>query len=238
MSELLDSIHWGQTVIPYGYRYARRKTLAISVHPDLRVTVVAPEGTPLEGIRDKVRQRGNWIRQAWREYQLYLPHQPVRSYVNGETHRYLGRQYRLKSQQGDVESVKCLRGYLWVTTKEEPTPAQVKALLDGWYREHARAIFAERLEACCRLAAREGIAKPALRIQRLAKRWGSCADSGRIMLNLELIKAPKECIDYVITHELCHLKEKHHGPRFWRLLAKLMPDFEERRKRLNLYADV
>lgn len=74
------------------------------------MTVIAPEGTSLEAIRDKVKKRGAWIRQAWREYQLYLPHQPARSYVNGETHRYLGRQYRLKAQQGEAESVKCLRG--------------------------------------------------------------------------------------------------------------------------------
>lgn len=233
-----DSVRWGRTNIPYAYRFSRRKTLAISVHPDLAVTVVAPEETPLEAIRDKVKKRGAWIRQAWREYQLYLPHQPARSYVNGETHRYLGRQYRLKAQQGEKESVKCLRGYLWVTTRGEPRPQRVKELLEGWYRDHARKIFRERLEFCCRRAALEGITMPALRIQKLAKRWGSCSDAGRILLNLELIKAPKDCIDYVITHELCHLKEKHHGPRFWRLLEKLMPDYENRRKLLNLFADV
>ena len=184
MTVLHDSVRWGHTAIPFSYRYARRKTLAISVHPDLMVTVVAPEGTPPEVIREKVRKRGNWIRQAWHEYQLYLPHQPTRSYVNGETHRYLGRQYRLKSQQGETESVKCLRGYLWVTTREEPTPDRVRVLLEGWYREHARTVFRERLDLCCRLARREGIATPALRIQKLIKRWGSCSDSGRILLNL------------------------------------------------------
>lgn len=233
-----DSARWGQTRIPYTYRFARRKTMAISVHPDLTVTVVAPEGTPVEVIRGKVKKRGSWIRQAWREYQLYLPHQPARSYVNGETHRYLGRQYRLKAQQGEVESVKCLRGYLWVTTRDEPTPARVKELLDVWYRDHARNIFWERMETCCRRAATEGISAPTLRIQKMTKRWGSCSESGRILLNLELIKAPKSCIDYVITHELCHLREKHHGPRFWRLLEKLMPDYAERRKQLNFFADV
>ncbi len=77
-----------------------------------------------------------------------------------------------------------------------------------------------------------------LRIQKMTSRWGSCSDKGRILLNLELIKAPRDYTDYVITHELCHLKEKHHGPRFWKLLEKLMPDYEQRRKKLNLFADV
>lgn len=233
-----DSVYWGRTRILYTYRFSRRKTLALSVHPDLAVTVIAPEGTSLEAIRDIVKKRGAWIRQAWREYQLYLPHQPARSYVNGETHRYLGRQYRLKTQQGEADSVKCLRGYMWVTTCQEPNPERVQELLEGWYRDHARKVFYERLEICCSRAALVGIATPTLRIQKLAKRWGSCSEGGRILLNLELIKAPKDCIDYVITHELCHLREKHHGPRFWRLLEKLMPDYEDRRKLLNLFADV
>lgn len=235
--ELSDSVRWGNTKIPYRYRYARRKTLGISVHPDLSVTVKAPEGTSPEAIRDKVRQRGSWIRKAWREFELYLPKQPARRYVSGETHRYLGRQYRLKVVEGTENSVKCLRGHFWITTTNR-SPKAVQELLENWYREHARAIFKERLTECYQLAAREKVPEPMLRVQKMTSRWGSCSDKGRILVNLELIKAPKDCIDYVITHELCHLKEKHHGPRFWKLLEKLMPDYEKRRKKLNLYADV
>lgn len=237
MDDQLDSVRWGNTTIPYRYSYAKRKTLGISVHPDLTVTVKAPEGTPPEAIREKIRQRGPWIKQAWRDFELYLPKQPVRQYVSGETHRYLGRQYRLKVVEGDVPSVRCLRGYFWVVTTDT-SPVRVEQLLENWYREHARAIFKERLDVCLRMAAREGVQEPMLRIQKMTSRWGSCSEKGRILLNLELIKAPKDCIDYVIIHELCHLKEKHHGPKFWRLLEKLMPDYEDRRKKLNMFADI
>ncbi|PLY12633.1 MAG: M48 family peptidase [Sedimenticola sp.] len=237
MKEFTDRVRWGNTHIPYRYRYTKRKTLGISVHPDLTVTVKAPEGTSPEAIRAKVRQRVAWIRKAWREFELYLPKQPDRRYVSGETHRYLGRQYRLKVFEGPENSVKCLRGYFWVITTDR-TPTAVQQLLETWYRDHARNIFRGRLDACYRLAARENIPEPMLRIQKMTNRWGSCSDKGRILLNLELIKATRDCIDYVITHELCHLKEKHHGPRFWKLLEKLMPDFEQRRKKLNLFADV
>jgi len=231
-----DEVHWGRTRIAYEYRVAERKTLAITVHPDLRVTVVAPVGAEVETIRDKVRKRGPWIRKQWREFELYLPKQPPRRYVNGETHRYLGRQYRLRAEQGDENTVKCLRGYFRVTTRGEPSPEQSKRLLECWYREHAKRIFHERLDVCSERANRDGIPRPALIIRRMHKRWGSCSAEGQITLNLELIKAPKECIDYVIMHELCHLKEAHHGPRFWALLAKLMPGYEEKRERLNLVA--
>jgi predicted metal-dependent hydrolase len=231
-----DGVRWGRTEIAYEVRFAQRKTLAIEVHPDLRVSVVAPTGTDLDAIRAIVRKRGSWIRKQWRELELYLPKQPPRRYVNGETHRYLGRQYRLRAEQGNEESVKCLRGYFRVTTRKEPTPEMAKKRLETWYRDRAEAVFRERLQLCHTRAKREGIPLPTLKIKRMRKRWGSCAADGAITLNLELIKAPKECIDYVIMHELCHFKEAHHGPRFWNLLGRTMPDYEVRRKRLNLIA--
>jgi predicted metal-dependent hydrolase len=233
-----DAVRWGRTEIAYSYSFSTRSSLSISVHPDLSVTVKAPPGTTPEKIRDLVRKRAAWIRKAWREFELYLPKQPPRRYISGETHRYLGRQYRLKVERDRMEKITCARGYLWVTTTDKPTPDQVKALLDSWYRRHAERIFAERFNVCCQRAAMEGIAKPLFRIVAMRTRWGTCSAKGRINLNIELVKAPKECIDYVITHELCHIKERHHGPRFWRLLEKLMPNFEERRKKLNLLADV
>ena len=231
-----DAVQWGRTRIAYEYRYAERKTLAITVHPDLRVTVIAPHGAEPEVIRDKVRKRGPWIHRQWRELELYLPKQPPRRFVNGESHRYLGRQYRLRAERGAHDSVKCRRGYFRVTSRGEPSPERSKRMLDRWYYDHAERIFRDRLEACHERARREGIPRPALKIRRMQKRWGSCSPDGRITLNLELIKAPKDCIDYVIMHELCHLKEAHHGPRFWALLGRVMPDFEVRRKQLNVVA--
>jgi len=210
-AEYTDTVHWGKTHITYRYEYVNRKTLAISVHPDLAVTVKAPAGTPLEKIRAKVKKRAGWIRKAQREFELYLPKQPERRYLNGETHRYLGRQYRLKAVQGQEESVKCLRGYFWVTTREEPAS---------------------------RRFTRHQIEKPAFTIRKMTTRWGSYSPAGRITLNIELIKTPKDCIDYVIVHELCHMVEPHHGNRFWRLIQKIMPDYEERRRRLNMFADI
>jgi hypothetical protein len=232
-----DSITWGTLDIPYKYGYSRRKTLAISVHPDLSVTVRAPDGTGLEIIRAFVHRRVGWIRKAWREFEQYFPKQPERRYIGGETHRYLGRQYRLKIAQGDTDSVKCSGGYFLVTIKGDLSPERTKTLLEDWYRHHAKEVFQERLIACHQRARREGIALPNLLVRKMTSRWGSYSTRGQVTLNLALIKAPKDCIDYVIIHELCHYKVKHHGPKFWKLLHKLMPDFEERKKKLKLYAD-
>lgn len=232
-----DSITWGNIEIPYRYYYSHRKTIGISVHPDLSVTVRAPNDTSIEKIREFVHRRAGWIRRTWKDFEQYLPKQPERRYIGGETHRYLGRQYRLKIEQGNTDSVKCLRGFLWVTIKGDISPERTKALLHDWYRHHAKEIFLERLMACHKRLQREGIPLPNLLIRKMVSRWGSYSSRGHITLNLALIKTPKECIDYVIIHELCHHKVKHHNPKFWKLLHRVMPDFEGRRKKLNLYTD-
>jgi hypothetical protein len=238
MPLLADEVRWGRTTIPYRYVYAKRKTLAITVHPDLSVAVSAPEGVPPAAIRGRVRKRAPWIRTTWREFELYLPKQPPRRYISGETHRYLGRQYRLKARPARAESVKLERGYLSVTCPQGNHSETVKRLVQDWYQRHAERVFDERLRAWAELLKRNKILAPAIRVRRLAKRWGSCTPSGDIILNVELVKAPKDCIDYVIVHELCHLSERNHSPRFWRRMDHLMPDWKKRRALLNQMADV
>ncbi len=238
MSLYVDEVRWGGTTIRYRYRYAPRKTLGITVHPDLSVMISAPDGTHPELIRARVHRRAPWIRTAWREFELYLPKQPPRRYVSGETHRYLGRQYRLRVRPARFTGAKLERGYLSVACPRVNGSGTVRRLVQDWYQRHAELVFSERLAICADLVKREKIAAHRLRVRRLAKRWGSCTRSGEIILNVELVKAPKHCIDYVIVHELCHLKEHHHGPRFWRLLGRVMPDWRERRGLLNQMADV
>jgi predicted metal-dependent hydrolase len=123
-----------------------------------------------------------------------------------------------------------------VSVPSEVDPVKIKVLVEGWYSIRAAEVFQERLMVCSEKAARVGIVAPSPAIRKMASRWGSCSPKGRITLNVELMKAPKECIDYVILHELCHLKERHHGPRYWSLLRRLVPDFEEVRTRLNQLA--
>jgi hypothetical protein len=234
---LADCVPWGSTEISYRYRFGRAKTLAITVRPDLAVEVVAPQGTSLERIRAKVIKRASWIQQARLEFERFHPLQEPREYVPGEIHRYLGRQYRLRTVSGPTAGVALKRGVLEVTTPARPTPLALRPLVQAWFTERAKEVLHERLQACHRLAAIEKVPLPTLSIRRMSNRWGSCTPTGRVMLNPELVKAPKECIDYVIMHELCHLVQHNHSPAFWRLLSRLMPDWEERRKRLNVMAD-
>lgn len=228
------TIQYGNTTIEYDLTYASRTTLAIDVHPDLRVTVQAPEDTDLADIEAKVRKRAPWILRQLRQFETYLPKLPPRQYLSGETHRYLGRQYRLKVvANGNAESVKLTRGYFYVDVHDKADTKRVKGLLTEWYRVQARRVFQERLDVCFAKLKFLNLDYPKWTIRQMETRWGSCTPEGRILLNLKLIQLSKVYIDYVVTHELCHLKEPNHGPRFYELLDRVMPDWRKKREQLN-----
>ena len=229
------SIRYGNATIHYHLSYARRKTLAIDVHPDLRVTVKAPEEADVADIETRLRKRAPWILRQQRDFQRYLPHLPPRQYVSGETHRYLGRQYRLKVVEDGEEGVKLTRGRFFVHVRDKQDTGRVKALLDGWHRKQARRVFAERLEACYPRAERLGVPYPEIAIRVMKTRWGSCNSPEEIVLNLKLVQVPKRYIDYVVMHELCHLTERNHSSRFEALLDRAMPDWRERKREVDEY---
>lgn len=212
------TVQFGSVTIPYAVTHSRSKSLKITVSPDREVAVVAPVGTPLERIAERVAHRGGWIVRQLEHFRRYPPAPAPRRYVSGETHLYLGRQYRLKVIQADQDVVKLTRGYFEVYVKETGDPHRVERLLTKWFAVHAREALTARLEKC--LAAVQYFDLPAPKgvlFRNMAKRWGSCTAEGVIMLNTKLVHVPVPCIDYVIIHELCHLKHPNHSPAFYAL---------------------
>ena len=233
------SVLFGQTEIAYSVNSYDRKTLAIHVYPDGQVAVDAPMTASNQAIADKVKKKAPWIFKQKLRFESYPPALPQRQYVSGETHRYLGRQYRLLVNQGIVDQVKLVHSRLIVETINPNKTEKVEALLKEWYRLRAKAIFSERYDLCVRQVSKLGIEHhQGFQLRFMSNRWGSCTNQGKIILNPELIAAPKDCIDYVITHELCHLKERNHSQAFYKLLTGVMKDWELRRKRLNEMVEV
>lgn len=231
------TVQFGTTPIFYDVLFSDRKTLSVHIDPDSSIVVDVPHGTAYHAIEDFVLRQGAWILRHLRELQQY-PHPSAvlpRRYVSGESYRYLGRQYRLKVVQDSVERVVLSRGWITVGLADTHDPSRVRALLSAWYRRHAERVFAERLDACYLKVTPLGIARPRLSIRAMKRRWGSCSPAGTLTLNLKLIQAPRNLIDYVIIHELCHLKELNHSRRFWRLLRQVLPDWERLREALNQY---
>lgn len=234
MNAIPHSITYGNKPIPFRVVYSERKTLQIAVYPDGNVLVKAPVGIRVEEIESRMQRRSRWIRKQLDYFKQFEPHTPPRKYVGGETHLYLGRQYRLKMLKADENYVKLIRGYFLVSSKEKLSSADTRGMLDQWYSEKASVQFMEAFERCWPQFEKMGMKKPQLQIRRMKSRWGSLSAKGRLTLNVDLVRAPKECIDYVLTHELCHLKHLNHSPAFYKLLDQAMPDWEKRKFRLEL----
>lgn len=226
-------IQFGPERIVFQITFSRRSGLTITVEPNQSVIVRAPQGRTVDEVKARVKRRAPWILKQQQHFLQFSPLPVDRKYVSGETHWYLGRQYRLKVIEGTSETVKLRGRFLWVHTSNKNKQGRIESQVHAWYREHAVALISDRLVSVERIAAKANITIPVVRFRRMAKRWGSCAKSGTITINTELIKAPVQCIDYVIVHELCHLKHRNHSPAFWRLLSKLMPDWEARKRRLE-----
>jgi hypothetical protein len=233
MPELFH-IQYGAQKIEFAVVRRDRKTLEIGVEPNLSIVVAAPRDATIGDIKAKVRKRAAWVLRQQRFFAQFLPRMPERFYVAGETHLYLGRQYRLKVIQHVQEEVKLKRGFILVHTHLPQRPDVTKELVEEWYRARAQVKFRERLESSLeRFARPEQFTPSGLTIKYLSQRWGSMSPSGRLLLNRRLIQAPVDAIDYVISHELCHLAEPNHGPAFYGLLGRVMPDWEKRKLRLE-----
>jgi hypothetical protein len=229
----LHRIQYGQQVITYSLEYRKRRTMEISVYPDLTVKVVAPLDRTLEEIGQKIHKRASWIMEQKYFFSLYLPKQPEKQYVSGETHSYLGKKYRLKIVNSTDGQVKLTRGEILISTKDRSNTKKNKQILESWYKEKADEKFSQRLDQCLKKAQKHGISSPSVQIRKMSKRWGSCSKRGTLILNSHLIKAPTQCIDYVIMHELCHIKYFNHGSAYYKLFTKMMPDWEKRKKKLE-----
>ena len=217
---------------PARLKRTRRKTLAISVLPDGTLEFTAPELATEAAILAKVEKRKQWIQTQRRTFAAMNAVRPSLRYTNGATHRYLGKQYRLKIGQGEASNVLLKGGYLQVTVPEV-TPEAIKKALAAWFRRRATEQFQKRIACWSEWCRQRKLPEPKLRLRTMPKRWGSAMPNGTIFLNPELIHAPSACVDYVITHEICHLKYPDHGKQFWSLLRQLMPDWLTIKTRLE-----
>ena len=217
----------------YTAQFSARATMAITVFPDGAIRVIAPEATSQAEVELRLRKRARWLIRQILHFEQFRPRAPERRYVGGETHLYLGRQYRLKLRKGTLEETKLKGAFLQVAAPEHREPRVIKRLVSNWYHEKGRTRIAERFTLISARFVKMGCQPPAPIFRSMSRRWGSWSPSGRISLNPDLIRAPIACIDYVITHELIHLIHPHHGPAFYELLETLMPDWRGRKQRLE-----
>ncbi len=228
------SIQFGSRKIDFQVEYSARKTLGITVTPDMDVLVKAPVDSSIEKIKEKLLKKAPWIIKQQSFFLSFQPKTPPRKYIGGETHLYLGRQYLLKVESGKKDSVKLKGKFIEVQTSDK---SKVKGLVKEWYLIHAKSKLKEIAEPLIEKFKRHKVEPDSIIFRNMPTRWGSCTPKGKIILNPELIKAPRGCIEYVIIHELCHLIYHDHTRKFIELQTKEMPDWEKWKMKLeNLLA--
>ena len=229
-----EFIQFGSKRIDFHLTFSSRKSLGITVTPELSVLVKAPDEIPIENIKEKLLKKAPWIIKQQSYFLSFYPKSAVRKFVTGETHLYFGRQYRLNITIANTEHVKLKGKFIEVTARDK---SRVKQLVKEWYLQHAKAKFFEIAQPLIERFKKYKVEPDSIILRDMPTRWGSCTPKGKIILNPELIKAPKGCIEYVIIHELCHLIHHDHTQKFLDLQTKEMKDWEKWKSRLeNLLA--
>ena len=229
----MKAIAFGTRKITYNLHHQDRKRMRIAVLPELTVDVFAPITADEEQIEAALMKKAAWIAGKLDALERYHPLPTPKNYISGETLVYLGRQYRLKVQQRSRQPAKMRGRFLRVWVEDKKDARSVKKAVDNWYRKRAHETLGRYLEKCYTIASRHGVAEPVLLIRTMRRRWGSCSPKGRITPNIHLVKAPVHCIEYVIMHELCHLKYPNHSKFFYSLLTRCQPDWRNRKEILD-----
>lgn len=224
---------FGSFVYRYELIRQKRKTLSLTVTPDLGIQVKCPNQAEPERIEIFLRKKWFWLEKQLCFFKKYQRKVYAREYISGESFMYLGRQYKLVVKSGLKDRVLLTRGRLQVvSTRRASDSRHTKRLLARWYEMKAEKIFSERYEAL--FLKFDYQKKPTLVIREMQKRWGSFLQSNKLLLNPRLIYTSKECIDYVISHELCHVKYKEHNKLFFRLLEDKYPKWKTTKERLEV----
>jgi predicted metal-dependent hydrolase len=222
--------------IEFYLEYKDIKNFNLRIKPDMSINVSAPLDAEIKRVYDFVSSKGNWIFKQLKTFQETKSEEKVkREFVSGETVKYLGKQYRLKVIPNETnESIKISDKYIIIETKKSSKIAHRRILFDKWIRQQAKDIFVNCLDNVYPLISKEVVIKPNLEFKQMSKRWGSSLRRKNvILLNLELIKAPKHCIEYVVLHELIHFVYKNHNRLFYDKLTVLMPDWKQRKEILD-----
>jgi predicted metal-dependent hydrolase len=207
------------------------KNITLRVKSTTKVILTVPASLDEEYIDNFIKKKEAWIKKQVKWFnENYNPVEEYKQYVSGESFEYLGKRYRLKVIENSEESVKLYRGYIYLRIKGSSDLKRKKNLVDKWYREKASIKFNEVIESYKHHINEEF---NSIRIQKMKTHWGSCSSKRNITLNLELIKKPKYCIEYVILHEMTHLIYMNHSKDFYDYMTVRMPDWKWRKDKLE-----
>lgn len=230
------TVQYGDQLVTFEVIRKDVKHINLTIQPDQRIFVSANDNVAVEEIKAFVLSKGRWITSKLNYFKRTAPYEKIpREYVTGETFRYLGRQYMLKVfETTEKEFVRYFRGTIEMYVKDVKNFRKKEQLMKKWYENRRGIVFKESLERMYEAVRFYNIAFPQLETRQMKRRWGSnLARGNKIILNKDLIIAPRFCIDYVVLHELLHFKYPDHDFNFFNHLQLLMPDWKERKRILD-----
>jgi predicted metal-dependent hydrolase len=209
---------------------ARRRTIALIVERDGSLTVRAPKRAALRDIEQFIHEKTGWILRT-RERLQAISEVPKKKFIDDETFLFLGNEYPLHLVSPQRPALKFNDQFTLGNTAQ----SRADALFTRWYKEQALLIISERVH---HLASLHGFQPKQVKISSAKTRWGSCTSTGNLNFTWRLVMAPLEIIDYVVVHELAHLRIHNHSSKFWNLVAALDPHYKAKRKWLRLNGEM
>ena len=231
MIQVYKVTHNGKSIEFEVIRGNRVKTSEIVVEPN-KVIVRAPAKKSINEIKEIVKRKADWIAKKQQEYQSLALEIANPSFEHNSTLPYLGSNYKLQVFTSyKNEKIRLVGGeFLFTLTSEKADAKRIQTLYESWLMARAEALFLSKVKE---YASKIGVHPKRIIIKKLRKRWGSATQNGILNLNVNLLKAPEDVIDYVILHELCHLKIKDHSHRFWNLVGSQMPNYKQKAEWLS-----
>lgn len=212
------------------------KNINLKVNIDKKVTISIPMKMKIEEAKEFIRNKAKWIKKQQDFYDSFAEQKENITFENGETVYLLGKQYKMKLISDKNNEIKINNRYIEIHIKEKyfDNKKYIKKYYDKWLKEFAMEIFIEAMNKYQKSLKKYDIEVPKVEIRQMKSRWGSCLPfNNKIILNLNLIKTPMCCIEYVILHELSHFKHHNHSKNFYNFITLFMPDWKERKRILD-----
>lgn len=228
-------VRYGDEKIIFFIERKKVKNINLTIRNTGEIIVSAKDEVPLEFIFNFVKKKSSWIVRQIKEFKEYETENfTERELISGENIKYLGKQYRLKVIESEEEYVKYFRGYIYLYTNDKNNYRNKEILIDEWMDIRRREVFESCYKKIYVMVKKYNVPDVKISIRKMKSRWGSCIPNKKtIILNKNLITAPRYCIEYVILHELTHMLYKNHDRNFYNFLYMLMPDWKECKRILD-----
>ena len=212
------------------------KNINLKVNLDKKVTMSIPMKMEIEIAKEFVKKKAEWIKKQQNYYEAFAEEKENITFENGETVYLLGKQYKMKIIPNTTNSIEIKDKYFEINIKEKyiENKKYIRKVYDKWLKEYAQQILKDLIVRYQSTLKKYNIKIPKLEIRQMKSRWGSCIPSNnKVIFNLNLIKTPMCCIEYVVLHELSHFKYQNHSKNFYNFITIFMPDWKERKKILD-----